>query len=116
MKYGSFSEGKYKPMDRELTPVEILEIKTRIARMTEDYGGPLPWAVFNPGRHYIDLDMGAMLDGDPKVFIRCKECDHPVHDCTCNQESLSDAELDELLASATTPNLAALYALAKEKR
>ena len=99
---------------RPLSNFEIIELKRIAAKRSAIYGGPLPWAVFNPGRHYVDLDMEAVLAGDPKVFIRCKEYDHFVADCTCKVEALSDDELDELLSMATTPNLAALYALTKE--
>ena len=101
---------------RPLSNYEIFELERLAAKRATTCGGPLPWIIFNPGRHYVDIDMEAVLEGDPIVMVRCKECDHFALDyCTCNQESLSDAELDELLASATTPNLAALYALAKEK-
>ena len=106
---------RYQPLERELTNAEIVELKRLAEAKAAAYGGPLPWAAFNPGQHYVDLDMDSVLAGDLKVCVRCKECDHFVLDCTCNQEPLSDAELDELLASATTPNLAALYVLAKEK-
>ena len=79
----------------------ITELKNYAARMNH--------------RHYVDLDMESVLDGEPIVQVRCKECDLFVLDCTCNQDSLSDDELDELLADSSTPNLAALYAMAKEK-
>ena len=98
-----------------LSDARIAALKNYAARMDQMYGGPLPWAAFNPGRHYVDLDMESVLEGDPIVQVRCKECDHFVLDCTCNQDTLSDEELDELLADSSTPNLAALYAMAKEK-
>ena len=100
---------------RLLTNAEIVELKRLAEAKAAVYGGPLPWAAFNPGRHYVDLDMDSVLEGDPIVHVRCKECDHFVLDCTCNQDTLSDDELDELLADSSTPNLAVLYAMAKEK-
>ncbi len=105
----------YRPLDRELTSAEIVELKRVAEAKAALFGGPLPWAVFNPGQHYIDLDMESVLDGDPIVQVRCKECDHFVLDCICKEDTLSDEELDELLANTSTPNLAALYAMAKEK-
>ena len=105
----------YRPLDRELTSAEIVELKRVAEAKAALFGGPLPWAAFNPGQHYIDLDMESVLDGDPIVQVRCKECDHFVLDCICKEDTLSDEELDELLASTSTPNLAALYAMAKEK-
>ena len=105
----------YRPLDRELTSAEIVELKRVAEAKAALFGGPLPWAAFNPGQHYIDLDMESVLDGDPIVQVRCKECDHFVLDCTCKEDTLSDEELDELLANTSTPNLAALYAMAKEK-
>ena len=100
---------------RLLSNYEIIELERLAAKKSALYGGPLPWAVFNPGRHYVDLDMESVLEGDPIVHVRCKECDLFVLDCTCNQDTLSDDELDALLADSSTPNLAALYAMAKEK-
>ena len=105
----------YQPLDRPLTSGEIVELKRLAEAKAAVFGGPLPWAAFNPGQHYVDLDMESVLDGDPIVQIRCKECDHFVLDCTCKEETLSDEELDDLLANSSTPNLAALYAMAKEK-
>ena len=105
----------YQPLDRPLTSAEIVELKRVAEAKAALFGGPLPWAAFNPGQHYIDLDMESVLEGDPIVQIRCKECEHFVLDCTCKEETLSDEELDELLANSSTPNLAALYAMAKEK-
>ena len=105
----------YQPLERELTSAEIVELKRVAEARAAVFGGPLPWAAFNPGQHYIDLDMESVLDGDPIVQVRCKECDHFVLDCTCNEGTLSDEELDDLLANTSTPNLAALYAMAKEK-
>ena len=98
-----------------LSDARIAELKNYAACMNQMYGGPLPWAAFNPGRHYVDLDIESVLEGDLIVQVRCKECDHFVLDCTCNQDTLSDDELDELLADSSTPNLAVLYAMAKEK-
>ena len=98
-----------------LSDARITMLREHAARMNQVYGGPLPWAAFNPGRHYVDLDMESVLEGDPIVQVWCKECDSFVLDCTCNQDTLSDDELDELLADSSTPNLAALYAMAKEK-
>ena len=103
------------PLERELTNEEIVELKRLAEAKAALYGGPLPWATFNAGQHYVDLDMDSVLAGDLKVCVRCKECDLFVLDCTCNQDTLSDDELDELLADSSTPNLAALYAMAKEK-
>ena len=100
---------------RLLTNAEIVELKRLAEAKAAVYGGPLPWAAFNPGRHYVDLDIESVLDGEPIVQVRCKECDHFVLDCTCKDETLSDEELDALLADSSTPNLAALYAKAKEK-
>ena len=105
----------YRPLNRELTSAEIVELKRVAEAKAALFGGPLPWAVFNPGQHYIDLDMESMLDGDLIVQVRCKECNHFVLDCICKEDTLSDEELDELLANTSTPNLAALYAMAKEK-
>ena len=98
-----------------LTRSDFVELQRLAEARAAIYGGPLPWAAFNPGRHYVDLDIESVLEGDPIVQVRCKECDHFVLDCTCNQDTLSDEELDELLADSSTPNLAALYAMAKEK-
>ena len=100
---------------RPLSKYEITELKRLAEARAAIYGGPLPWAAFNPDRHYVDLDMESVLDGDPIVQVLCKECDHFVLDCICNQDTLSDDELDALLADSSTPNLAALYAMAKEK-
>ena len=99
---------------RLLSNYEIDELKRLAAKKSAIFGGPLPWAMFT-SRRYIDLDIEAVLDGDPVVQVRCKECDHFVANCSCNQDTLSDEELDELLADSSTPNLAALYAMAKEK-
>ena len=101
--------------ERRLTKADFVELKRLAEAKAAIYGGPLPWAAFNPGRHYVDLDMESVLEGDPIVQVRCKECDHFVLDCTCKDETLSDEELDALLADSSTPNLAALYAMAKEK-
>lgn len=101
--------------ERRLTKADFVELMRLAEAKAAIYGGPLPWAAFNPGRHYVDLDMESMLEGDPIVQVRCKECDHFVLDCTCKDETLSDEELDALLADSSTPNLAALYAMAKEK-
>lgn len=106
---------KYQPLESELTNAEIVELKQFAKARAAIYGGPMPWAVLNPNQHYVDLDMESVLAGDLKVYVRCKECDHFVLDCTCNQDTLSDEELDELLTDSSTPNLAALYAMAKEK-
>lgn len=106
---------KYQPLERELTNAEIVELKQHAEARASIYGGPLPWAALSPNQHYVDLDMDSVLAGDPKVYVRCKECDHIVLDCTCKDETLSDEELDALLVDSSTPNLAALYAMAKEK-
>ena len=115
MRYGTFRGGTYHPMGRELRDDELMDLKDHAAALAVAYGGPLPWAVFNPGQHYVDLDMESVLEGDPIVQVRCKECDHFALYCTCNQDTLSDEELDALLVDSSTPNLAALYAMAKEK-
>ena len=104
----------YQPLDRPLTSAEFVELKRLAEAKAAIFGGPLPWAAFNPGQHYIDLDMESVLEGDPIVQVRCKECDHFVLDCVCKEKTLSDEELDDLLANSSTPNLAALNAMAKE--